>query len=301
MFNLRRHVANSLGKRTQNHFRFTYSASLSSTAFQISNPSMKNVLSNTQYRSLSSCPSASGIDHSHCRSCRKDLSKQPDHPCNPLNQAPDLPDCKSCPVQNSPHRHLFCAHCGVIQPPDSSTYFERLGFPLSFDIDSNELDQSVKNLQRKVHPDRFCMKPQEDQDFSSEHSTQINLAHATLKDHLSRGRYIVSLVAPDLLSEDNSKPSSMELLMEVLEVREELEDAAYSKDFDKLITIYQENETKKIDSLPGISEAFEKKDYVDMVKQLDRLAYWYSIEHDLLQHIPNEIFEKYDLQPNKLT
>lgn len=246
---------------------------------------------------------SAGIDKgcTQCRACRKDLSGQPDHPCSPTNQPPELPGCKGCPAQLSPHRHLFCVHCGVIQPPNILTYFQRIGLPLTFDMDQDGLDQAVKNLQRRVHPDRFCMKSRDEQEYSSEHSTQINLAHATLRDPLSRGRYILSLLAPHLLKEEGTTPTSMEMLMEVMEVRESIEDASASRDHKALLDLYRDNEEKKGQVIPLVSEAFTKSDFNSMASQLDTLAYWYSIEADLRQRIPNEVFEKFDIQPCKMS
>ena len=55
---------------------------------------------------------------------------------------------------------FFCGSCGVIQPARDVDYFEVLGFPVKFDLDPAQLTQQFRQLQRKLHPDKFTQKSQ---------------------------------------------------------------------------------------------------------------------------------------------
>ena len=70
-------------------------------------------------------------------------------------------NCWKCGVSNRSYEELFFCKCGIVQRlPDDITYFEMLNSAQQFDIDTGHLSQVYKDLQTRLHPDRFTLKSQ---------------------------------------------------------------------------------------------------------------------------------------------
>ncbi len=196
----------------------------------------------------------------------------------------DNPRCWSCPVR-TPHHALFCKHCGVIQPPAKQDYFSLFKVPLSFNVNEAELDRRFKQLQTKIHPDKFSCKSGQEQAYSSQHAAELNSAYSTLKDPLARGRYLLSLKAPRYL-ELGAVTTSQAMLMDVLDVREELED---THDVTRLMEMFRENVVKMDTEMARAAHAFEREDYLGAAKALADASYWCSVEVEIRHRVPGDL------------
>lgn len=68
-------------------------------------------------------------------------------------------NCWKCGKVVDPVNEQFICECGVLQPPvGNRTFFEVLGVETKFDIDTVELTKKFRNLQSKLHPDKFGTK-----------------------------------------------------------------------------------------------------------------------------------------------
>ncbi len=107
-------------------------------------------------------------------------------------------------------------------------YFELFGLPVSFELDTFNLTERYRDLQRSVHPDRFVNATDRERRLSMQQASLVNEAHRALKDPLQRARYMLSLQGVDINDESNTVMDGM-FLMEQMELREEL-DAITGKD-----------------------------------------------------------------------
>ena len=107
-------------------------------------------------------------------------------------------------------------------------YFELFGLPVSFELDTSNLTERYRDLQRSVHPDRFANATDRERRLSMQQASLVNEAHRALKDPLQRARYMLSLQGVDINDESNTVMDGM-FLMEQMELREEL-DAITGKD-----------------------------------------------------------------------
>lgn len=130
----------------------------------------------------------------------------------------------------------LCAACGAVQPvrPDLDL-FQVLGLPRSFFLAPAALEERFKDLNRKLHPDRFAQKAPRERRMSLEWTTRVNDAYRTLKDAQRRAAYLVKLHGIDV--EKETGPAAMkrlppEFLAEALEDREALEEAKARKALD---------------------------------------------------------------------
>jgi len=117
--------------------------------------------------------------------------------------------------------------------PRRSLYTSRMNDPFSlleldprFDLDPNELRQRFLTASAANHPDRF-IDPL-DQADAAERSAAINHAHQVLADPEARANALLSLRGGPAAADDQSLPPT--LLMEMMEVREELDQAVADSD-----------------------------------------------------------------------
>ena len=106
----------------------------------------------------------------------------------------------------------------------SKNYFELFGLPVTYVMDSGELSERYRDLQRVVHPDRFASGSDQERRLSMQGSTLINEAFQTLKNPVLRAKYLLSLYGADM-SDGKESTQDMEFLMEQMELREELAEA----------------------------------------------------------------------------
>ncbi|WP_078119284.1 Fe-S protein assembly co-chaperone HscB [Thiosocius teredinicola] len=110
----------------------------------------------------------------------------------------------------------------------SKNYFELFGTPVGFVVDTAELANRYRELQKVVHPDRFAAAGEQSQRLSLQSATMVNEAYETLKDPLKRAQYLLALNGYD-----NDKQQTLDdpaFLMQQMELRETLEDIPSSSD-----------------------------------------------------------------------
>lgn len=106
----------------------------------------------------------------------------------------------------------------------SKNYFELFGLPVGYVIDSADLAERYRELQRVVHPDRFASASEQERRLSMQASILINEAFQTLKDPMLRARYLLLQHGVEM-GEGKESTQDMEFLMEQMELREELAEA----------------------------------------------------------------------------
>lgn len=108
-------------------------------------------------------------------------------------------------------------------------HFELFNLPARFDIDLAALDAAYRDVQGRVHPDRFVNATDAEKRVAMQWATRANEAYQTLKNPLKRARYIVELNGIDLQTESNTA-MPMDFLMQQMEWREALGEARAAKD-----------------------------------------------------------------------
>jgi len=112
-------------------------------------------------------------------------------------------------------------------------HFELFGLVPAFALDIEHLDRAYREIQSKVHPDRFVHAGDADRRASMQMTTQVNEAYRTLKSPVQRGKYLLALNGVDVAFETNTA-MPRDFLMEQMELRERLEAAKQASDLDLL-------------------------------------------------------------------
>ena len=103
----------------------------------------------------------------------------------------------------------------------TQNYFQLFSLPERYRIKRDELETRYRELQRRVHPDRFAAAGDQERRLSVQQAAQINEAYATLRDPLRRGRYLLSLRGHGV-DDPQASHQDPEFLMQQMELREAL-------------------------------------------------------------------------------
>ena len=104
-----------------------------------------------------------------------------------------------------------------------SDYFQLYSIKKEFLLDLSELKLKQKMLLQKMHPDLFVNSTAVEKKVASEFATLVNKAFDVLKDPITRGEHLCSILGLQFDME-KIKLTSMELLEKQFEIRSELEE-----------------------------------------------------------------------------
>lgn len=108
-------------------------------------------------------------------------------------------------------------------------HFELFQLPARFDIDMNALDAAYREVQGRVHPDRFVNASDAEKRVAMQWATRANEAYQTLRQPQKRAQYLCEINGVDLQTESNTA-MPMDFLMEQMALREALDEARDTKD-----------------------------------------------------------------------
>ena len=154
-------------------------------------------------------------------------------------------------------------------------HFELFGFTPAYALDLARLDGAYRDIQARIHPDKFAHAGDAERRASMQMTTQVNEAYRTLKSPVRRAVYLLALNGIDVAFEtDTAMPK--EFLMEQMEFRERLEESTSSLDLDSIRKSLSERKgeiekriAEQIDSKKNFQEA---KPLVRKLMFFDRLA-----------------------------
>jgi molecular chaperone HscB len=115
--------------------------------------------------------------------------------------------------------------------------FTLFGLPALQRLDSQDLDGRRRELQAKVHPDRFAQEGPGAQRLAMQWAVRVNEAYQRLKNPLSRAAYLCELRGVAVDAESNTAMPGAFLVqqMQWREALEEAEGAAAVEELDRLV------------------------------------------------------------------
>ncbi len=102
--------------------------------------------------------------------------------------------------------------------------FTLFGLPQRHALDRAELDARRRDLQARVHPDRFASEGAAAQRIAMQWAVRVNEAYQRLKDPIGRAAYLCELRGVPIAAESNTAMPGA-FLMQQMAWREALEDA----------------------------------------------------------------------------
>ena len=153
----------------------------------------------------------------------------------------------------------------------SPSHFELFGLPPAFALDSEALERSYREIQSRVHPDRFAHAGDAERRASLQWTTRVNEAFQVLKNPVTRAKHLLELQGVDVAFETNTA-MPQDFLMQQMELREALDEA---KDAARLDSLRSRLREERSSLEQAIAEAIDaKKDYrgaADLVRKLQFL------------------------------
>lgn len=148
--------------------------------------------------------------------------------------------------------------------------FALLALPEAFDLDFQTLEEAYFKQQRLFHPDRFIGKPPHERNTALQRSVDINDAYKTLKSPLLRAQHILAAQGLRVGTEADSVKPSQALLMETLQWREAIDDAATPETAQSLQKTLQQAQS---DCLSTLAALYEEQNWPAMADSTLRLGY----------------------------
>eukprot|EP00474_Spongospora_subterranea_P000842 CRZ01300.1 hypothetical protein [Spongospora subterranea] len=120
-----------------------------------------------------------------------------------------------CPV-------AFCPDCETIQPPKQlGSAFQLLGLPESYELSPELISCRFKAVAKRIHPDQYENKSEEERSISVQYSSELNNAYKTLKDPILRAKALLAIRGVTI--EDSEQVKDLEFLEEIIDLREKIQ------------------------------------------------------------------------------
>ena len=169
------------------------------------------------------------------------------------------------------------------------SHFDLFHLPAQFALDDAALDTAYRAVRTQVHPDRFAAAGDAQKRIAMQWATRANEAYRTLRDPLKRATYLLSLRGVDIGAENNT---AMEppFLMQQMEWREGIEDAAAARNVDALDALLAELRDEKRARLARLGTLLDSgadQAAAEAVRQLmfiERVASEVSAQIERLEH-----------------
>ncbi len=149
-------------------------------------------------------------------------------------------------------------------------YFAYFGLPVRFHPDERELKRRFLQKSRETHPDFYTLATPEAQEQALAESALNNEAYKILSDKHSRIRYLLEYF--DVLRDEEKEQVSPAFLMEMMELNEQLSEAAFDPEL--RATVKEQIETKhqqveaEMDRLTTAFDQSQDRSLLEKIKAL---------------------------------
>jgi molecular chaperone HscB len=157
-------------------------------------------------------------------------------------------------------------------------HFELFGLAPAFALEGEALERSYRDIQSRVHPDRFAHAGDAERRASLQWTTRVNEAFQTLKNPVTRAKHLLELHGVDVAFEtDTAMPA--DFLMQQMELRESLEEAQTPAALDGMRKTLRQ---QKAQIEKQIGEAIDaKKDYAGAAGLVRKLQFLDKLDTEI--------------------
>lgn len=151
-------------------------------------------------------------------------------------------------------------------------HFELFHLPQRFSVDMAALEQAYREVQNRVHPDKFTNATDTEKRVAMQWATRANEAYQTLKNPFKRAAYLCELSGIDLQMESNTA-MPREFLMQQMEWREALEDARAAGDLAALEALEADLRQARTARVARIGELLDAQDFTAAAQGVRELMF----------------------------
>ena len=175
--------------------------------------------------------------------------------------------------------------------------FDVLGLAPALDLDLSAVEQRYRDLLRTLHPDKFVHASASERRESLSRSVSVNEAYRILKDELKRAE-LLFLRLTGQKAQDAEKTADPELLMEVMELREELASTRKRRDLAHAAQLQAQVAERERDALEALRAAYarlsrgrELEAQEQAARALSRLRYYRRFQ-DEAAHLEDDFSDR---------
>lgn len=150
--------------------------------------------------------------------------------------------------------------------------FETLGVEPRFDIDLPAVEQRHRDLSRALHPDRYAGAPAAERRLALSRAIDANEALRILKDPIRRAEALLRRAGVPV-GETAEPRAPADLLMEMMELREELAAAARARDLGQVGRLAEGMRSRQADVARRLGGALDGGDHAAALPLLGELRY----------------------------
>lgn len=172
----------------------------------------------------------------------------------------------------------------------TQNYFSLFDLPPVFDLDGADLAVRYRDIQARVHPDRFADQGAPQQRIAVQTAAFVNEAYQCLKNPLRRAQYLLVL-AGHAIHSDTHTHQDHAFLLEQMQLREELERVSQQTDPAALDTLLDHIRVRTAQLQAAFVQAFIAKDYtqaMDSVLKWQFLVKLQADAHRLAEHFDQD-------------
>jgi molecular chaperone HscB len=133
--------------------------------------------------------------------------------------------------------------------------FDVLGLTPALELDISVLEQRYRELQRQLHPDKFVQAASGERRAALSRAVSVNDAYRVLKDPLKRAELLFARRSGDAAQREE-ETADPELLMEVMELREELAAVKKRGDLQRAAELRVDVQARQENALTTLKQAF---------------------------------------------
>ncbi|KAK9921500.1 hypothetical protein M0R45_030009 [Rubus argutus] len=149
-----------------------------------------------------------------------------------------------------------------------------------YDSVEEQLEGNYKDWQKKLHPDLVHSKSEREREYAAEQSARVIDAYRTLSKPLARAIYILKLEGVDI--DDEETLSDLDLLSEIMEIREAVEEAPDSQALNQIQSLMQEKLKQWSNSF---AKAFQSRNFEEAVKAIRRMTYYERVNEEIVKKL----------------
>jgi molecular chaperone HscB len=160
-------------------------------------------------------------------------------------------------------------------------HFELFGLAPSYALAAEALERAYREIQARVHPDRFAHAGEAERRASVQWTTRVNEAYRTLRDPVQRAKYLLELNHVDVGFETNTAMPA-DFLARQMELREALERAAAGHDADALERLRRELQEEKRALQGALERRIDaNKDYAGAAGLVRKLMFLDKLDEEI--------------------
>jgi len=161
------------------------------------------------------------------------------------------------------------------------SHFELFGLPPTFAVDEVRLERAYREIQSRVHPDRYARAGDAERRASLQWTTRVNEAYRTLKDPVQRASHLLAMHGVDVAFETNTAMPA-DFLTEQMELREALEDASGARDLGALEALQKRIDADRHSLERQLVERIDReKDYARAAELVRELKFLEKMETEI--------------------